>query len=134
MFGDLELRVLNALNNIREGTIRDILDEIIKISELEDSIKSNIPAYTTVATVLTRLANKHQVQVREERFRKNQIRLVYMYEDVESNVIDEMINNLVETFGSRAMIRLAERLTTEIDPEDLSKIKEKIQKHLEKEI
>ena len=135
MFGELELKVLNALKSIREGTIREILDEVIKISEQEHPIlKSNIPAYTTVATVLTRLASKHQVQVREERFRKNQIRLVYMYEDVEQNVIDEMINNLSETFGSQAILRLAERITTEINPQELSKLKEKIQNQIEKEI
>ena len=133
LIGELELKVLNALKTIREGTIRDILHEIVRISG-EDQTPDvvNLPAYTTVATVLTRLANKHQVQVREERFRKNQKRLVYLYEDVEKNVIDEMIYRLSETFGDHAIVRLAERLE-KFDQKQFNFLKEKVQKQLENE-
>ena len=133
LIGELELKVLNALKTIREGTIRDILREIIKSSE-DDQFRgrNNIPAYTTVATVLTRLANKHQVQVREERFRKNQKRLVYLYEDVEKNVIDEMLYRIVEIFGEKSIVRLAERLE-HFDQDQFDLLKEKVQKQLENE-
>ena len=133
IFGNLELKVLQALKNIREGTIREILDEVTSIIETEDPDSTNVPAYTTIATVLTRLAKKHQVQVREERFRKNQSRLVYIYEDVESGAIDEMITKLEDTFGSKAIVRLAEKLTTKINPEALQLLDKKIQIRLEKE-
>src|SRR3990172_7492822 len=98
MVGILELRVIQALKQIHQGSIRDILDELGRSSSPGESI----PAYTTVATVLTRLAQKKHVQVREERFRQNQKKLVYIYEDVEKTIIDALVFRFVEAFGDGA--------------------------------
>jgi predicted transcriptional regulator len=125
LIGDLELKVINALKAIHKGTIREILTELEKDFRPDESP----PAYTTVATVLTRLAAKHQVQVAEVRFRKNQKKLVYTYEDIEKNVIDEMIYRLSETFGKQVVVRLAERLET-LDPKQLAQLKAKVAERL----
>lgn len=133
LVGDLELRVINALKNIHEGTIRQILKEIEKTAEETETI----PAYTTVATVLSRLANKRQVQVREARFRKNQKILIYIYEDIEENYIKEMLDHLTTTFGEQAVVRLAEHVEEKLkgfDPERITQLRKKIEEKMAEEI
>ena len=115
LLGELELKVIRALRNIKEGTIRQICEELK--CQYEDE---NIP-YTTISTVLSRLAEKHLVQVREERFRKNQIRLVYIYEEIEDKIIDDLLYQLIETFDEGIIKKLIERLE-EFSPEELSNL------------
>ena len=133
LVGDLELRVINALKNIHEGTIRQILKEIERTAEENETI----PAYTTVATVLSRLAEKHQVQFREARFRKNQKILIYIYEDVEENYIKEMLDRLTITFGEQAVVRLAEHIEEKlkgVDPERVTLLRKKINEKMADEV
>lgn len=101
MLGPLERSVVAAVKRLGAATTREVLDDLrAKGSEL---------AYTTVATILSRLHRKGLVERRREPF-KGAERFIYSYKDIESDYIDELLGSLVSAFGQRGVAHLAERL------------------------
>ncbi len=81
-------------------------------------------AYTTVATILTRLHNKGLIERRREPF-KGAERFIYSYKDIESDYIDSLLENLVTAFGKRGVAHLAERLDG-MSEEDLRRLRTRL--------
>lgn len=117
----LERDVIGILRLLRKGTARKILKELNKNRNTE------LP-YTTVASVLKRLHSGNLVSLEEEKFRgKHRKRYVYIYKDIESNYIDNILESLLETFGKGSAVHLAERLThTSISDEDMKLIRKRL--------
>jgi predicted transcriptional regulator len=101
MLGSLEREVIAAVKRLGAATTREVLADL-------HAAGSQV-AYTTVATILTRLHRKGLVERRREPF-KGAERFIYSYKDIESDYIDSLLENLVTAFGKRGVTHLAERL------------------------
>ncbi len=101
MLGPLEREVVAAVKRLGAATTREVMEEM-------HGAGSQV-AYTTVATILTRLHRKGLVERRREPF-KGAERFIYSYKDIESDYIDNLLEGLVAAFGKRGVAHLAERL------------------------
>ncbi len=101
MLGSLEREVIAAVKKLGAATTREVMAEL-HASETK-------VAYTTVATILTRLHAKGLVERRQEPFKGGE-RFIYSYKDIEADYIDQLIGGLTSAFGKRGVVHLAERL------------------------
>lgn len=113
MLGPLEREIVSVLKSRNEATTREVL--------LDLRARGKDVAYTTVSTILTRLHIKGLIARRSEAF-KGGDRYVYQYKDIESQYIDSLLHGLVAAFGSRGVVRLAERLD-ELSPDDIQQLR-----------
>ena len=101
MLGSLEREVIAAVKKLGAATTREVMAEL--------HAEGSQVAYTTVATILTRLHNKGLVERRREPF-KGAERFIYSYKDIEAAYIDQLLGGLATAFGKRGVVHLAERL------------------------
>ena len=101
MLGSLEAEVLAALRQAREASAR----------EVRGRLKSHHVdvAYTTVATILSRLHAKGLVRRRREACRGGS-RFVYRPVDFERQYLRSMLKGVVELFGPAGVVHLSEEL------------------------
>jgi predicted transcriptional regulator len=115
MLGSLESEVMGALRG-GEGSARDIRARL-KSRGVE-------VAYTTVATILSRLHTKHLVRRRRESCRGGS-RFVYRPVDFERQYLRNMLKGVVELFGPAGVVHLSEELD-KIQPGDATKIRRRL--------
>ena len=116
MLGSLERQVIAAVQRLRAATTREVLHDL--------RTQGSDVAYTTVATILSRLHRKGLVERRREPF-KGAERFVYSYKDIESDYIDELLESLESAFGKRGVVHLAQRLDR-MSEQDLRRLRDRL--------
>ena len=116
MLGTLEGDVVAVLQEIREGTTRQILEAVNR--------RGRHVAYTTVSTILMRLHAKGVIDRRSEPYKGGE-RYVYTYRDIEDAYIDTMLRRFVGVFGNPGMVHLAERIGS-LNEDDVRRLRERL--------
>lgn len=101
MLGSLEAEVLGCLQVLREGSAREVRRELDH---------RGIPlAYTTVATILSRLHVKRVLRRRRERCQGGH-RFVYRPVDFERQYLQTVLDGVVRMFGPAGVVHLNEEM------------------------
>ncbi|HYA56954.1 MAG TPA: BlaI/MecI/CopY family transcriptional regulator [Thermoplasmata archaeon] len=102
MLGSLEAEVLATLRELNEAPAR----------EVRRSLESRgiRVAYTTVATILSRLFDKGYVRRRRETCRGGE-RYVYRPADVEQKYLQNLLRAVVTMFGPAGVVHLDEEIS-----------------------
>ncbi len=101
MLGSLESEVLRSLKELGEAPARDVRRQLER---------QGIPlAYTTVATILSRLHQKGAVRRRRESCRGGE-RYVYRPVDFERKYLAHLLKGVVEMFGPAGVVHLNEEI------------------------
>ena len=112
VFGELEASIMTCLWTRGQGTVADVYKELATQREL---------AYTTVKTIMERLAEKGVLQ-RDRRQR------AYVYTPTQSQeafvrqVSDAVLNGLFEDFGATISAHLLEETVRQCDLEELDRL------------
>lgn len=101
MVGELEAEVLMALQAVGPAPARDIRARL--------SNRGTRVAYTTVATVLSRLFEKGMVKRKRETCRGGE-RYVYEAADFEKRYLKGVLQGIVSLFGPAGVVHLSEEL------------------------
>lgn len=101
MLGPLEREVLSCMNQIEQGTVRDVY----KFMRKEKNI-----AYTTVSTTLERLFEKEYL-TRGEDTGRGGTRYVYSIKDVKPKIAKMFVDEFVSMFGKSGMSALHDEIT-----------------------
>lgn len=101
MLGSLESEVLVSLAGLREAPARAIRDDLDR--------RGIHVAYTTVATILSRLWHKGMVRRRRETCRGGE-RFVYRTTDFERRYLKNLLAGVVDLFGPSGVVHLNEEL------------------------
>jgi len=101
MLGSLETEVLGSLRELEEGPARDVRKALER--------KGVRVAYTTVATILSRLFEKGMVRRRRETCRGGE-RYVYRPADVEQKYLRNLLRGVVAMFGPAGVVHLNEEI------------------------
>lgn len=111
---ELQLKIMNVLWLKKEATVLEIKEELLGSKEL---------AVTTISTVLSRLEKKDIVN-----YRKEGKQYVYRPNVAENEVKQSMVTTLVNRLfhGDKASLVNFLVSDTEIDKEELEKLKDKI--------
>ena len=100
--------MLAALRSLREAAARDVRREL--------SERGVRVAYTTVATILTRLWEKGLVRRRRETCRGGE-RYVYRPANFERQYLKDVVQGVVQLFGQAGVVHLNEELA-KLRPEE----------------
>ena len=106
MLGSLESEVLGALRALKEAPARDVRAELDR--------RGVRVAYTTVATILSRLYDKGLVHRRRETCRGGE-RYVYRPAAVEQKYLMNLLRGVVAMFGPAGVVHLNEEIA-KLDP------------------
>jgi len=101
MLGALETEVLGAVRELNEAPARDVRKAL-------DQRGTHV-AYTTVATILSRLYDKGLVRRRRETCRGGE-RYVYRTADVEQKYLINLLRGVVAMFGPAGVVHLNEEI------------------------
>ena len=101
MFGSLETEVLGALRELQEAPAREVRRSLER--------RGVRVAYTTVATILSRLFEKGLVRRRRETCRGGE-RYVYRPADVEQKYLLNLLRGVVAVFGPAGVVHLNEEI------------------------
>jgi predicted transcriptional regulator len=106
VLGSLETEVLLSLRELQEAPAREVRKSLegrgIRV------------AYTTVATILSRLFEKGMVKRRRETCRGGE-RYVYRPADVEQKYLENLLKGVVAMFGPAGVVHLNEEIA-KLDP------------------
>lgn len=116
MLGSLESEIVAVLQELKEGTTRQVLDGVHR--------RGHAVAYTTVSTILTRLHAKGVIDRRSEPFKGGE-RYRYAYRDIEEAYLDSLLGGLVSVFGRPGVTHLAAKLE-HLDDEKLRQLRERL--------
>ena len=116
MLGSLETEVLGSLRGLKQGSARDV-----RLSLERRGIRV---AYTTVATILTRLFQKGFVRRRREACRGGE-RYVYRPAEVEQKYLRNLLRGVVEMFGPTGVVHLNEELA-KLDPSEERQLRRRL--------
>lgn len=116
MLGSLESEVVAVLQEVREGTARQVLEGVNR--------RGRHVAYTTVSTILTRLHAKGVIGRRSEPFKGGE-RYLYAYRDIEEAYLDQLLGSLVNVFGRPGVAHLHEKIEA-LDEEKLRQLRERL--------
>ena len=101
MIGSLETEVLTSLRELGEAPARDVRKTLER--------RGTRVAYTTVATILSRLFEKGLVRRRRETCRGGE-RYVYRTANVEQKYLLNLLKGVVALFGPAGVIHLNEEI------------------------
>jgi predicted transcriptional regulator len=101
MLGSLETEVLSALRELGEGPAREVRSQLQR--------RGIRVAYTTVATILSRLHEKGLVERRRETCRGGE-RYVYRPANVEQKYLKNLLRGVVAIFGPAGVVHLNEEI------------------------
>ena len=101
MLGSLESDVLRSLRRLDEAPAKDVRSDLQK-----QGVKV---AYTTVATILSRLFEKGLVRRRRETCRGGE-RYVYRSADFEHKYLVNLLKGVVDMFGPAGVVHLNEEI------------------------
>jgi predicted transcriptional regulator len=107
--GSLEAEVLHSVQELREAPARTVRDALAQ--------RGIRVAYTTVATILTRLYSKGVVRRRRETCRGGE-RYVYRTADFERRYLKDLLQGVVTMFGPAGVVHLNEELAKIAPNED----------------
>jgi len=107
--GPLEAEVLLSVRELEEAPARTVRDALAR--------RGIRVAYTTVATILTRLYTKGMVRRRRETCRGGE-RYVYRASDFERRYLRNVLNGVVNLFGPAGVVHLNEELAKLAPSED----------------
>ncbi|MGI0128957.1 MAG: BlaI/MecI/CopY family transcriptional regulator [Thermoplasmata archaeon] len=116
MLGALESEVLSSLRSLGEAPARDIR------KQLEEH--GTRVAYTTVATILSRLFEKGLVRRRRETCRGGE-RYVYRPADVEHKYLLNLLKGVVAMFGPAGVVHLNEEIA-KLDPSEERELRRRL--------
>jgi predicted transcriptional regulator len=116
MLGALEAEVVAALRREREASARELRREL-RTRDVD-------VAYTTVATILSRLHAKGLVRRRRESCRGGS-RFVYRPVDFERRYLRSMLKGVVELFGPAGVVHLSEELV-KLRPSEERKLRRRL--------
>lgn len=116
MLGSLEADVLRSLRELEEAPAREVRQR------LEER---GIPlAYTTVATILSRLWGKGLVQRRRETCRGGE-RYVYRAGDFERKYLKSVLRGVLAMFGPTGVVHLNEEIA-KLNPAEQRELKRRL--------
>ncbi|KYK38607.1 MAG: hypothetical protein AYK18_06560 [Theionarchaea archaeon DG-70] len=101
MLGPLEREVLSCMNEIRQGTVRDVYKHMRK--------EKNI-AYTTVSTTLERLYEKDYL-ARGEDTGRGGTRYVYTLKNVKPKIAKMFVDEFMSMFGKTGVSALHDEIS-----------------------
>jgi predicted transcriptional regulator len=114
LLGALELDVMRIIWERKLATVRDVLEVLATQRPL---------AYTTVMTIMGRLAEKGLLTV-NKRSKTHFYHAVYTQEEFEAQAVSKVVDSLLADFGSELAIhQFVERLSA-VDPEQLRRLAE----------
>ncbi|MCI4372806.1 MAG: BlaI/MecI/CopY family transcriptional regulator [Thermoplasmata archaeon] len=117
MLGSLESEVLGALRELDEAparAVRTVLEE-----------RGTRVAYTTVATILSRLYEKGLVRRRRETCRGGE-RYVYRTADVEQKYLLNLLRGVVAMFGPAGVVHLNEEIA-KLNPSEERELRRRLE-------
>ncbi len=117
--GDLRDIVVSELNTEIGLSIKEITRTINEKSEKKY-------AYTTIATVLSRLENQNIIEARKAKINGRKINLYYLSEQGFKTEIKNQLQNVILKFGVGGVKHLGELLDTEIEEKDLVSIQKRL--------
>lgn len=114
LLGELELEVMRIIWERKQVMVRDVLEALTTKRPL---------AYTTVMTIMSRLAEKGLLAV-DRRDKTHLYRTVYTQEEFEAQAVGKVVDSLLANFGSELTIhQFVERLSA-ADPDQLQRLAE----------
>lgn len=117
MLGALETEVLGALRELDEGPARDVRKALDR--------RGTRVAYTTVATILSRLYEKGLVRRRRETCRGGE-RYVYRTADVEQKYLMNLLRGVVAMFGPAGVVHLNEEIA-KLNPSEERELRRRLE-------
>jgi BlaI family transcriptional regulator, penicillinase repressor len=116
VLGTLETEVLSSLRDLEEAPARDVRQALQK--------RGVRVAYTTVATILSRLFAKGMVRRRRETCRGGE-RYVYRPANVDQKYLRNLLRGVVEMFGPAGVVHLNEELA-KLDPSEERELRRRL--------
>lgn len=114
LLGDLELDVMHIVWEREAVTVREVLEVLAETRPL---------AYTTVMTVMSRLADKGLLVVNKQG-KTYHYRPAYSREEFEAHAVSQVVQSLITDFGGEiAISQFVEQLSA-ADPEQLARLAE----------
>jgi predicted transcriptional regulator len=118
LLGELELHVMEVVWNRQRVTVRDVLEALVATRPL---------AYTTVMTVMNRLAEKGLL-VADKEGKAYHYHPAFTREELEAQAVGRVVQSLLVDFGSElAMSQFVAKLSA-VDPDQLARLAEMAQK------
>ncbi len=117
--GDLRDIVTSELNTEIGLSIKEITKNVNEKSDKEY-------AYTTIATVLSRLQNQNIIEARKAKINGRKINFYYLSEQGFKKEVQKQLQNVILKFGVGGVKHLGELLDTEIDVKDLESIQKRL--------
>ncbi len=117
--GDLRDIVISELNTEIGLSIKEITKTVNEKSKKDY-------AYTTIATVLSRLENQNIIESRKAKINGRKINLYYLLEQGFKKEVQKQLQNVILKFGVGGVKHLGELLDTEIDEKDLESIQKRL--------
>ena len=112
LLGELELAIMRVVWSRDAVTVREVLDFIHKKRPL---------AYTTVMTVMSRLAEKGLL-VAEKHGRSYLYRAAYSREAFEAHAAAQVVHSLINDFGGELALRQFVKELAETNPDQLARL------------
>jgi predicted transcriptional regulator len=117
VLGSLETEVLGALRELEEAPARDVRKALDQ--------RGTRVAYTTVATILSRLHEKGLVRRRRETCRGGE-RYVYRTADVEQKYLMNLLRGVVSMFGPAGVVHLNEEIA-KLNPSEERELRRRLE-------
>jgi len=114
LLGELELAVMRVAWNRETVTVRDVLDALARERSL---------AYTTVMTVMGRLAGKGLL-IAEKRGKTYHYRAAWTRAQFEAQIAGQVAHSLITDFGGEIALSQFVKELSESDPEQLARLEE----------
>jgi len=112
LLGELELAIMLVVWKRESATVRDVVAALIKKRPL---------AYTTIMTVMGRLANKGLL-VAEKRGKTHHYRAARTREEFEAQAAGQMVQALITDFGGEIAISQFVKELSVTDPDQLARL------------
>ena len=114
LLGELELAIMRVAWSRASVTVREVLDALRKKRPL---------AYTTVMTVMSRLAEKGLL-IAEKRGKTHHYRATGTREEFEALAAGQVVQSLIGDFGGEIAISQFVKQLSEADPDQLARLAE----------
>jgi len=114
LLGELELAIMRVVWGRKSATVRDVLAALNKKRAL---------AYTTVMTVMSRLAEKGLL-IAEKQGKAHHYRAALTREELEAQSAGQMVQSLLDDFGGEIALSQFVKQLSETDPAQLARLAE----------
>ncbi len=117
--GDLKGIALQALNNLGKAKVREILVEVERLADKKY-------AYTTIATILTRLEKEGIIRSEKNNGKIKSVKFYSLNQSAHKNEVNSFLKSLYTKFGMVGVKHLGDVLNADLTEEDLDKIRKKL--------